>query len=433
MSKPFAHTPNIFWHDTARPCEPSPRLRDKIEQDVVIIGAGFTGLRAAVKLAEAGSNVTVLDAGDVGWGASGRTGGQVNPMLPFNGPDQLRKILTPKYFDRLTEASLNSADELFTLIQKYQIECEARQHGWLRVDHSTGAQVRSWQAAERWNDFGAHMTQVDGDELIRLTGTRAYKTGVLAPGGGAVQPLSLARGWARVARAAGVSIFGQSDVVDLKRTNGKWTVGTANGHVRADWVIVATNGYTGDLLPKLPKTIMPLVPIQIATSPLTEDQIGTILPQGHTISDTRRIIMYARREPGNQMVFGGLGRMTLGGEIKGHDWLIKDAERIFPQLKGVDWAFRWGGQIAITEDRLPHLHEPQKGLLVGLGYNGRGVAMSHVMGRVMAERVLGADPGSLSFPVTAVTPMRWRGTQMIGKGAAVWMMRLLDGLEFRPN
>ncbi len=127
--------PASLWVHTAAAIDPCPPLTDDVDCDVTIVGAGFTGLRAALALAEAGSRVVVIDAGDVGWGASGRNGGQVNPMLPFNGPDQLHKLLGPSYFERLTQASLNSADELFALIRRYQIDCDARQHGWLRVDH----------------------------------------------------------------------------------------------------------------------------------------------------------------------------------------------------------------------------------------------------------------------------------------------------------
>jgi len=245
--------------------------------------------------------------------------------------------------------------------------------------------------------------------------------------------MSLVRGLARVARAAGVKIYGRSKVERLEQTEGGWVAHTAQGQSRSSWVILATNGYSDELMPGLSETILPVTPIQIGTEPLSDDQIGELLPGGQTISDTRRVIMYARREPDNRMVFGGLGKALGNGEIGGHDWLIQDATRIFPQLKGVSWTTRWGGQVAVTDDHLPHIHEPHKGLIAGLGYNGRGVAMSHVMGRTLAERVLGADQDSLAFPTTKLRKMPFRGIKKLGFSTAIWWMRLRDRIEVRLN
>lgn len=421
--------PASLWVKTAAATDPCPVLNGDIACDVTVVGAGFTGLRAALALAEAGSQVVVIDAGDVGWGASGRSGGQVNPMLPFNGPDDLRRLVGSPYFERMTEVSLNSADELFALIRRYQIDCEPRQNGWLRVDHCRRMRAISWRNAESWNRFGADMLQVTGPELERMSGSRAYQSGILAPKGGSVQPMALVRGLAKAARNVGAQIFGRTSARRLSQSDGSWILHTDGGRIRSEWVILATNAYTDGLLQGLSKTFMPMIPIQIATDPLSEEQIAPILPGGQTISDTRRVIMYARREPGNQMVFGGLGRLTWSGDVDGYDWLARDASRIFPTLATVDWKYRWCGRIAITADRLPHFHEPKKGLIAGLGYNGRGVAMSLVMGRVLAERALGASPEVLPFPVSSVRSMPFRATQMMGKGFAIWWMRLLDRLE----
>jgi glycine/D-amino acid oxidase-like deaminating enzyme len=418
-----------LWFDSAIELEPSPVLEDETNADVVVIGAGYTGLRAALRLAEAGTRVVVLDAFDIGWGASGRNGGQVNPMLPFNTPDRIRKLVGDNYFESLTEASLNSADELFELIETYKIDCQPRQNGWLRVDHCDKARKVSQANAEIWNRLGADMQPVEGDEVQRLSGSAIYRSGVVVPKGGSVQPLSLARGLARAACEAGAEIYSRSPVSALHRKGAKWLVETPRAKVTTDWVILATNGYSDKLFPGLAKSILPLVPIQIATGPLEPRQIAEILPHGHTISDTRRIIMYARREQDDRMVFGGHGHLDQNNEAAGFDWLVRDAERIFPQLKGVDWCYRWGGKIAVTEDRLPHFHEPKPGLIAGLGYNGRGVAMSHVMGKLLADRALGALPESLPFPTTSIKAMSFRRIQMMGESSAIKLMRFLDKLE----
>lgn len=388
-------------------------------------------MRAAVHLAEAGTRVIVVDKTDVAAGASGRTGGQVNPMLPFNGPDALRGMLGATHFERLTEASLSSADALFEFINKYQIECEARQHGWLRVCHNKRALTLARQGLTAWNKHGAEMEVVTGDDLYALSGTRAYSAGVVAPRGGAIHPLKLALGMASVARQRGVEIYSDSAVESLEKTGDVWIAQTANGRVMAKQVIVATNGYSDALVPRLASSVIPLTPIQIATEPLPDDVINSILPHGHTISDSRRVIMYARREPGNRIVYGGLGRTERDNTLVGYDWLIKDAVRVFPQLAGVQWSHRWGGRVAITEDHLPHLHEPEPGLLIGLGYNGRGVAMSQLMGQALAERALGTAQSDLTFPVTTIRPMPGRPIKMMGMRTAVWFMRLMDYFETR--
>ncbi|MGB3243350.1 MAG: FAD-binding oxidoreductase [Sulfitobacter sp.] len=420
-----------FWADTAPQSELHPALAGAINTDVTVIGAGFTGLRAALMLAEAGTSVTVLDAGDVAYGASGRSGGQVNPMLPFNPPSKLRKILGEKHFERLTETSLGSADELFDLIKTYQIDCEARQNGWLRVLHNDRALRHAREGVTEWNAHGAGMQIIEGADVAKLSGSNAYRAAVITPKGGAVQPLSLALGLAQAGKQRGVQIFGGSAVTSLTPEGDKWIAKTAQGAVTSDWVIVATNGYTDNLIPKLAKSVIPVHPVQMATEALPPEVIDTILPQGHTISDSRRVIMYARREPGNRMVYGGHGKALPNGQIAGFDWLRRDAERVFPQLKGVGWSHRWGGRIAITDDHLPHLHEPRKGLLVGLGYNGRGVAMSNVMGRVMAERVLGKAGDALPFPTSPIKAIPFQGVQVRGLGSVVWFMKLMDYLETR--
>lgn len=420
-----------FWADSAPSADLHAPLVGDVATDVTIIGAGFTGLRAALHLVEAGTRVTVLDASDVAFGASGRNGGQVNPMLPFNTPAQLQKLLGTTHFDRLAETSLSSADELFELIKTYQIECQARQKGWLRVVHNDRALRKAEAGVDQWNKHGAGMQIIDRDAVEKLSGTRAYGAGVVTPKGGAVQPLSLALGMAQAAKQRGVTIHGNSAVTDLTRKDGKWVATAAGGTVTSDWVIVATNGYTDNLIPKLAKTILPIHPIQMASEPLHDDVIGAVLPEGHTISDSRRVIMYARREPDNRMIYGGHGTEDTGSGIGGFDWLRKDVARVFPQLATVKWDYHWGGRIAITEDHLPHLHEPKKGLLVGLGYNGRGVAMSNVMGRVLAERVLGKDKDALAFPSSPVKAIPYRMFQVGGMGTAVWFMKLLDYLETR--
>ncbi len=421
---------NSLWEDTANAAVHGADLNNDLSCDVVIVGAGFTGLRTALMLAEAGTDVVVIDAHDVGWGASGRNGGQVNPMLPVRHPDDLLAAVGPTYAERMTEMSLRSADQLFELVAKYKIDCDARQHGWLRADHCAAARKSAREAATAWNDVGAGFEFIDGADVTRLTGSPAYASAVLAPSGGAIQPLSFVRGLAKTVQQAGARIFSNARAEQMIRENGRWRVRVNDHEIRADWIVLATNGYTDRLHRPLSRSVLPLTPIQIASEPLSDQQIGPVLPQGHTIADTQRLIMYARREPGGQMVYGGIGYRTPTGDIGGFGWLLADVKRIFPTLSDVTWKYRWSGQIALTSDHLPHFHEPEPGLLAGLGYNGRGVAMSIVMGGILAERILGAAEDALPVPTTTVRPVKFRDTQVHGAGLAMSWMRLRDRMEF---
>ncbi len=408
-------------------------LADDVSCDVAVIGAGFTGLRAALELAEAGTNVTVLDSGGVGWGASGRNGGQVNPMLPVFRPDDLLKAVGPTYFERLASVSLGSADALFDLIRKYGIDCDARQKGWLRVDHCAKARDTARKGAKLWMEYGADFEFLEGDEVRRLSGSPIYDSAVMARKGGAVQPLALVTGLAFAAEKAGARIFERTAVGAMARGEDGWVLDCGTHKVRAAQVVLATNGYSGAVRPDVMRVILPVTTTQIATDSLPDDLYDTLLPEGHTIADTRRSIMYSRREPHNRFVYGGAGASGRDGTPRGFDALRRDAQRIYPQLKGVKWRWQWGGKIAVTEDRVPRFMEPEPGLLVGMGYNGRGVAMSHVMGKVLADRALGAPADSLPFPVSKPDPMAFRRIQALGKGIAITAMQMMDRYEMRAG
>ena len=252
--------------------------------------------------------------------------------------------------------------------------------------------------------------------------------GSLTRRGGAVQPLSLARGLADKAIAAGAEIYGSTPALGLERGDAGWTVTTPNGSVAADTVLLCTNGYTDKLWPGLARSVVALTSVQVATESLPDDMSDSILPGGHTFSDTRRTIVYGRREPDGRMLLGSIGQGDAGA-APDFERLRREAVRIFPQLAGATWRYEWGGRVAITEDHLPHLHEPAPGLLVGLGYNGRGVAMATAMGRILAERALGKDAADLPFPVTPVRPYPFGAFTGIGLPLAIAWMGLRDRID----
>jgi glycine/D-amino acid oxidase-like deaminating enzyme len=172
--------------------------------------------------------------------------------------------------------------------------------------------------------------------------------------------------------------------------------------VSADQVLFGTNGYSDQLIPGLRESIVPVVSIQAATNPLTAEQDAQILQQGHTFSDTRRVIFYFRKTADNRLVFGSAGTAGETPGISERNRILNGLATVFPQFPDLDLDYIWGGQIAVTQDHLPHIHQPGPGLHVGLGCNGRGVALSTVMGRLLAQTVLGQSPADLPIPVCPI-------------------------------
>jgi glycine/D-amino acid oxidase-like deaminating enzyme len=238
-----------------------------------------------------------------------------------------------------------------------------------------------------------------------------YAGGMLDRRAGALHPLSYARGLARAAQRAGARLHGRSAVRRLQSDVGGWRVTAARGAVRARTVILATNAYTGGLWPGLRQTMLPVQSYQVATEPLSEAVRRRVLPGGQVVSDLRRILFYFRLDPQGRLLMGGRGPLDDRGDPALFTRLEATAGRLFPGLGDVRWTHRWSGRVALTADHVPHLHEPRPGVLIGLGYNGRGVAMATVMGQLLAERALGASPAEIGWPVTPITPIalhRWR-------------------------
>lgn len=416
--------PNSLWAATANAGPATNALSSDIKVDVAIIGAGFTGLRAALVLAESGSNVAVVDSGDIGWGASGRNGGQVNPIgheSPETIEQRWHKKFGGDYAKRFVQMTLDSADEVFDLIKKHNIQCDAEQNGWIRAVHGPAALPEFEKLARGWQQAGADIRLVDRSELQNLSGTQAYNNGWIAGRGGSVQPLSYVRGLAQAASSAGASIYPHTRIDTIKRDGENWQLQAKSGVISAKQVILATNGYSDQLIPGLRESIVPVVSIQAATHPLNNEQSEQILSQRHTFADTCRVIHYFKKTGDNRLVFGSAGT---AGEVPGiteRKRIIAGIRMIYPQFPELDLDYIWGGQIAVTQDHLPHIHQIGPGLLAGLGCNGRGVALCTVMGRLLAETVLGKNITELPIPVSNISKYPFHRFHRAGiKLAVAW-------------
>lgn len=416
-----------LWTATAGAAPDCPPLTAPAEADVAIVGAGYTGLSAALALARAGRRVIVLEAQEPGWGASGRNGGQVNPGLK-EGPAGIKARFGDDLGGRMVRLSGSAGQVVFDLIARHGIDCAPVQTGWIRAAHTDRAVGEMHALAADWQAHGAEVEPLDGAKAARLLGTDAYKGGLIDRRGGNLHPLRYAYGLARAAQAAGARVCGQSRVVSVERIDGGHGLCTDRGAVEAAQVLLCTNGYTDGLLPPLARTVIPVRSVQVATDPLTPAQAAGILPEGQAPSDTARLLLYWRRDPEGRFVMGGRGAWTDGESRRRLAALRAASERLYPQLRGVRWAHAWGGNVAVTPDHYPHLHRPGPGVMTALGYNGRGVAMATVMGRVLANWALGQAEADLGFPVTLPRPVRFHGAHRLGVRVAVARARMLDRL-----
>jgi glycine/D-amino acid oxidase-like deaminating enzyme len=234
------------------------------------------------------------------------------------------------------------------------------------------------------------------------------------------------RGLAQAVLRGGGRIFERSPAKRLGRTAREWRVDTPRGSVTAPTVIVATNAYSGSLVGVLRRSIVTVPSFQVATAPLADAVRATILPGGQAASDTWHLLRYFRLDAGGRLVLGARGSFGAQPGPRTSRYHYRAVHELFPQLTGVSFEYHWGGLVAMTRDHLPHLHELAPGLLAGLGYNGRGVAMATLMGRLLAQRTLGMSDAELAFPVTPVRPIRWHAATSLAARAAIQYLRALD-------
>jgi glycine/D-amino acid oxidase-like deaminating enzyme len=397
-----------LWTATANPAPPTPPLEGAAAAEVAVIGGGFTGLSTALHLAERGISVALLEAESPGWGASGRNGGQVIPGLKHD-PDELEALFGKERGARLISMAGGAADLVFALIDKHAIACAAQRTGWIQGAHDAAGLKTAHRRAADWASRGAAVEALDQTRIAELLGSEAYLGGLLDRRGGGLHPLNYALGLADAAIRAGARIHGQSRVSRIERRSGEFRLHTEKAVLTARRIVIGTNGYADGLVDPLRRSIVPVSSVQVASRPLSDNVRKTILPEGQVVSDTRRLLLYFRLDAEGRFIMGGRGAFGERGILARQADLRAAAERLFPQLGGIDWVHHWGGFVALTKDHLPHLHELEPGIVTGLGYNGRGVAMATAMGRQLAAYASGTPAEELDFPITGLAPIPFHG------------------------
>jgi len=427
IANEIAPIADSLWSATANPTPPCPPLNGAEETEVAIIGGGFTGLSAALHLAERHVAVTVLESETPGWGASGRNGGQVNPGLKED-PDLIEAQFGSEMGGRMIELAGNAAQLVFDLVSRHDMDCAAAQTGWIQPVHNAAATKVVQARVDQWTRRGAPLRMLSAQETASLLGTESYLGGMIDERGGNLHPLNYALGLADAAQKAGAVLHGQSRATKLESTVNGHVVHTAQGTLRARKVLLCTNGYTDGLASPLKRTVVPIQSIQVATFPLSDNIRRTILPYGHSASDSRRLLLYFRLDPQGRFVMGGRGAYDLAGTQRQMDALRKASLELYPQLGDTEWSYAWGGYVAMTADHYPHLNRVAPGIMAALGYNGRGVAMATALGRVLADWASDTPEAQLDFPVTDPQPIPFHFLRKPAVSAAVAWYRLRDRL-----
>lgn len=366
-------------------------LNAPIRADVVVIGGGFTGLSAALHLAEHGIDTVLLEANSVGWGASGRNGGQLHSGQRRD-QDWLEARFGRDDAQRLWRLGEEAKAITLGLITRHRIDCDWRL-GLIEAVHKPRlvAEERAYVHKLR-EDYGyAAVTWLDRDALAAAINTDHYHGGRRDNGAGHLDPLKFARGLARAAAKAGVRIFEGSRATRIDR-NQHWVVQTDDGRVAAETVVLAGNGYLEGLDSDAEAHVMPIDNYMLATAPIGAGQPGGLIPAGEAVSDTRFVVHYFRPSADGRLVFGGGESYTRRAPSDIKAFVRRYLLNVYPQLESAGIDYAWGGRLAVTMKRLPFLRRLRAGVYAAAGYSGQGVALAPYAGKLVADAIAG-NPG----------------------------------------
>jgi glycine/D-amino acid oxidase-like deaminating enzyme len=413
--------PESLWAAVTPPGPELPRLEGHVEADVVIIGAGFTGLSTALHLREAGVDVAIVEAAEPGFGGSGRNNGQVIPTLTRPDPED---IITKHRAagERFVALLRDCASTLFDVARRYQIQAEQEQAGWIQPVHSPGRIKIAERRVRQWSRVGADVEFLSREAVSKMLGSDAWFGGFWNRTGGHINPLALSRGLAHAALDRGARIYARSPASHFERQDNRWIVTTPHGEIFGRALILATNAYTGEfekqLAPEIAREVMPVRSWQMATAPLSDAARKTIIPGRQAMSDTHGELYFARYDARNRLVTGGALVGTDTAPLKAA--VGARLQKLWPQIGEVSFDYVWNGYVGMTTDFLPRIHRLGPDAWAWAGCNGRAVALSIAIGQELAKAAQGVPEQDLALPFTK--PLPWVAHGLLRRLAPLMLM-----------
>ena len=415
---------SLWWH-TAGPPPQMQSLDGDVDADVAIVGGGYVGLTAALHLVGRGVRVAVLEAERVGAGASGLNAGFVVPNFAKADPAATIARLGEARGRALLDLVGRGGDRVFETIRHRRIACDAAQTGWLQPAHTSAAEAARARV-DLWQSLGRPVEFVSGREVTRLTGMANDHGAVLDRSGGTIQPLSYLRGLARAAMEGGARIYERAPVTSAQPEGTRWRLDCGGPAVTADNVLLCTNAAALGVGRRLARAIVPLPVYQIATEPLPAETAQRIAPERLPVSDMRGNLFTYRLDCDDRLISGGMAAVPIGAHQRMARAIAARLARELrlPQVPKV--AFVWRGVAAMTTDFLPHLYELGSGLVGAIGCNGRGIAMTAMLGEVLADAAMGTPLADLPVPTAPPSAVPLRPLAGIAASAVLLHARWQD-------
>ncbi|WP_035445474.1 NAD(P)/FAD-dependent oxidoreductase [Bacillus sp. UNC41MFS5] len=379
--------PSSLWKHTAKNLKLRYPLTSDVEVDTAIIGGGYTGLATAYFLQSLGIQSAIVEQHHIGWGASGRNAGMSIPGFKMHIGTIMKKW-GHEAANEMLNMSIDGIKLVTDIIHEHDIDCSLSNQGSISAAFKE-SHFETFKRNQEFMEkhFQYRTTVLNRHEVETELGTDIYHGLLVDPHAISFHPLNYALGLAKAVEERGVTIFEKTPVSKITKQQDKVILDTPQGRVKASHLVIATNGYTTSLTPKLFKSVIPMGSYMIATEPLDNDLAQKLIPQRRSVSDSKKFLYYFRLSPDNRMIFGGRVSFDCNETPEVYEQTHRNMLSVFPELKDYKVDYKWGGLIALTPDMLPHIGKTEEGFHFALGYSGRGATISTLMGKLLALNI----------------------------------------------